>query len=96
MRNTILTILAVPLYVALLIFHAYIITIMWDWFVIPVFGLGELSIPYAIGLSLFVGTFSSDTYKETSTSEDLKNLAKVAIRPILALLIGYIALQFAQ
>lgn len=37
------------------IYSAFTLTILWAWFIIPIFGLKALTIIQAIGLSLFIG-----------------------------------------
>mgnify|MGYP001608142649 CR=1 FL=1 len=41
--------------VPLHLFDAWVLAKLWAWFVVPLFGLPALSLPYAIGLGALVG-----------------------------------------
>jgi len=36
------------------ILQGWVMSVLWRWFIVPTFGLGEISIPVAIGITLFV------------------------------------------
>ena len=69
----------------------YTVATLWGWFIAPIFGLKELSIVQAIGLSLVVTYMTYQTAPEDteSTSTKLK-IAKELLRPVFALMIGYV------
>ena len=73
---------------------------MWNWFVVPVFHIAQLSIPYAIGFSLVVGMFSkSSTNNETKEKKTTaliigQALAVVFLTPLLTLFFGWIVTLF--
>ena len=85
--------------VPLIIFSGYTITVLWEWFVIPLFDLPALTIPQALGLATVV-TYFTKQYGLAERQEDenpYKNLGYMLglyIRPAGALLWGWILLQF--
>ena len=79
----------------------YVLSVMWGWFIVPLFGLPLLSIPYAIGLNLIVSFLTQPNYKPSSDKE--KAISKVvaeimvgAFSPLMYLGIGWIVLQFIK
>lgn len=66
--------------------HGYVLSITWGWFVAPTFGVARLSVPAAIGISAIVGFMAkSDTDDDNKPSDDrwkmvlFKGFAKPAI-----------------
>ena len=45
--------------IALTIVRGLAITLLWLWFIVPQFGVPELSIPVAVGMSILIGMFTS-------------------------------------
>ncbi|PIT88095.1 MAG: hypothetical protein COU29_03720 [Candidatus Magasanikbacteria bacterium CG10_big_fil_rev_8_21_14_0_10_36_32] len=99
----ILTILASALGVVLLlalgtIISGFVLSMLWGWFIVPVFGLPELSIVAAVGISLTVRYLTyqekdeNDDKKKTDriTSEKVILILKPFVTPLLILLFGYI------
>lgn len=43
-------VLMIPAY----ILHGWVVTILWAWFVVPIFHLPQISIPVAIGLEMLL------------------------------------------
>lgn len=54
MAAIILSLLIIPLLVLSSVWRGYVLTILWVWFVVPVFHLPALGIVTAIGISLVV------------------------------------------
>jgi len=81
------------------IYSGYVLTVLWDWFVVPTFKLPSLTIPTAIGVALIVsylarGEETADKdrpYKEVF----LEATARAISKPTFALLIGWIVLLFS-
>jgi hypothetical protein len=76
-------------------FEGYVVMKLWDWFVIPTFGLPKLSIYTAIGIMLLMGllTHQSDIKKmleERTTKEKWLAFALLFLRPAMFLFIGYV------
>lgn len=81
------------------VFSGYVISTLWSWFVVNLFDIPALSIPYAIGLTSLVSMFQPITKPEKNESDDVFKIvaeawAKVLFKPALALLIGWITYQF--
>lgn len=89
----IMTIIILPL-VAL---RGYVVSKLWAWFIVPIFGLPTLSVAQAVGVSLVVTYF---TYHQTPDlkSKDKKEKIEAAVvslsQPLLTLLMGYIVHRY--
>jgi hypothetical protein len=73
------------------IWSGYVLSILWSWFMVTTFGLPELSIPQAIGLSLILGYFHRATTKE---QDPAAALAVVLVSPLIFLMIGWVVKGF--
>jgi len=79
------------------IYSGYVLSILWGWFVSPVFNIAELTINSAIGISLVINflTYQSDAAKEADKSDFFgKLIARIIIMPTTALIIGWIVTLF--
>lgn len=95
-------IIGIPLIIALMALisiplfalNGYVITKLWAWFIVPLFGLPLLNIPQAIGLDLVVTflTFHQTVYnpEPQDKKEKIQRAAQHVARPIFILLTGYI------
>jgi len=95
----VLAILGVPTVMVLAsIFNGYALSVLWRWFVVPVFGLPELGIVSAIGISMVVHFLTYQDMpedKSKSFGEKLTMKCMIAfIHPASALLFGAIAKEF--
>ena len=92
------TLLGIPVVVvAASMWRGYVLSILWGWFIVPVFGLPALIIPVAIGISIIAGMLTSQkTYNEATDKDAKKWLPWVtfAVGPAVALLAGWIAQKF--
>lgn len=73
--------------------RGYALTILWAWFVVPVFGLPTLAIAPAIGVSLVVG-FLTHQYRPSDVEEDsdermIKAATYATLAPLFALAFGW-------
>lgn len=96
MKNSVLVVGLIAVLALALVYIGWAFSILWGWFVAPVFDLREISIPEAIGLSLTVGLLRA-RYRDTDLTKPegkWSRLAFVAIAPAMFLLFGYITLQF--
>lgn len=80
------------------IWRGYVFSVLWKWFIVPIFGLPLLSIPVAIGIAL-VASFLAYQYHyvkdERSESEKLFGAMGIMMfYPALVLLIGWIVTLF--
>lgn len=81
------------------ILSGWVLSLMWAWFIVPKFQLPPLNVTEAIGVSLVVGfltiQYSSSNGKERSLEGKAIDLIMYVVgRPLLALLIAWIVLQF--
>lgn len=81
--------------------HGYALSVLWGWFIVPLFHLPVLTISQALGLGLVVGLLAKEVDDSGSTEEDksiatilISGTIKSLIRPGFALLFGKILLQF--
>ena len=77
--------------------NGWALSILWKWFIVPLFGLGSLSIAQAIGLGLVVSfvAMPSPTKLQESYTEWLGRMYGIAItKPLYSLLFGYIVKGF--
>lgn len=78
--------------------NGYGLSVIWSWFMVTIFGLPELTIPAAIGVSLVVSFL---TYNESSESNGKgvlellgEMLAKAIGKTLGIILVGWIVVQF--
>jgi hypothetical protein len=80
------------------IFQAWIMTILWRWFIVPFFSQPELSIPYAIGLTIIISMFKTvkldDKEEEDLIDRIFKSIGFVFLVPLWLLLIAWIVKFF--
>ena len=75
----------------------YVLSILWGWFMVPVFHLPTLSIPTAIGIALVIGYLTKQDMSNLKKEEDRKwysVLFEAFMRPAVSLLVGWIVKQF--
>ncbi len=57
------------------LWHAYALTRLWAWFMVPGFGLAPITMLQAVGIGLFVGLVTYRTRKgPPSTAEEVARL----------------------
>jgi len=85
------------------VFNGVILSIMWGWFIVPVFHLPQLSIAQAIGISLIVSILANqagDNNKEknkeknSQSSSDWLLLIIPLLQRLIPLFVGYIVHLF--
>ena len=69
----------------ILIYYGFVFHCLWGWFIVP-FGLPQINIPYAIGLSCLPGMVRPPGGKA--------DLGVTLTGPAIALLVGYICKSF--
>ena len=72
--------------------NGLVLRILWGWFAVPVFSLPPLSIPAAIGVHLMVAYLAEDS--ATKKEEGSTFLLAWTMKPVLALLVGYVVHLF--
>lgn len=80
------------------ILNGWAISVLWLWFVAPLFGLPVLTIPQAIGLSLVIGMFTS-RYRDQDDAKDktgriVNSLVLAVFMPVFAVVIGSVVKMF--
>ena len=81
------------------IFNGYALSVLWGWFVVPTFGLPELTIAPAIGLAMVVSYLThqhrTDEKSEKNFGEQMATTFSWAIsKPLFALLFGWVVHLF--
>lgn len=97
MKNTTLIFGAVVIGIIGTLFGGFALSVLWGWFVVPVFDTPPLGIAQAIGLAMIV-SFLTGKYKlhaGNDTAEKIADLFSEAFfMPTYALVIGWIIYQF--
>ncbi len=80
------------------LWKGYVLTCLWTWFIVSSFGLPELKLAPAIGLSLVVGSLThqvGDAESDKTPTERFINacLANL-LSPLIALIMGAIVASF--
>lgn len=82
------------------VLNGWALSILWGWFIAPLFGLPTLSVPAAIGLALVV-TFLTKHYEDVAKDETKKPAEKFAMacgvlvmKPAFAVAIGWVVTKF--
>jgi len=74
--------------------EGYVLSVLWGWFIVPVFSAPRLTVAYAIGLALLVGMLTHRVRKPEDTPETPFFLAMSVINPVIFLVIGWIVKAF--
>ena len=87
--------LTIPFFALL---RGWVISIMWGWFVVPVFHLPVLGVLQAMGLALVVGVimpgYSSAKNENKSLLTLVGEFIAIAFGPLVALFIGWLIKSF--
>lgn len=76
--------------------RGFVIMKLWGWFIVPLFGLTPLTIPFALGLSLIMTAFTyhyTDTVKDDSDNQYLTVL-RGPLTNLVYLLMGWVITFF--
>lgn len=80
----------------------WVLANLWQWFIVPQFGLDPLPIANAIGLSLFVGSMTHQTFpnveekKTTKMDKVWRYLQSIVLKPLIFLSLGWIIHRWNQ
>lgn len=81
------------------ILNGWVLSLLWEWFVVSVFGVPALGIAQAIGLSIIIGFLTRHVSYAKADEDALKNLIKAYIAaffsPLFTLGVAWIVHQFA-
>jgi hypothetical protein len=73
------------------IMNGFVLSVLWNWFMVPIFTLPELTIISAIGLTMVISWMTYHVETRKKETEELKTFwVLFFLRPILVLSIGYI------
>lgn len=76
------------------VWSGFVLSILWGWFAVPIFGLPPIGLAGAIGVATVVGLLTHQ-YVNTSSDQDKTKAAwnavgYMAIRPLFALITGFV------
>ena len=71
--------------------NGFVLTKLWGWFIVPVFGLPQLSLPYAIGFAMIIGYLTRHDFKIKDDSEE-KDVKTAWVKVIVSILYPWLAL----
>lgn len=99
MKTTIKILVAVVGSIVLLLYGGWIFQTLWGWFVATTFGIQTLSLPQAIGLSIFASLITWKLPpKEDPNQNFIEILVRASVIPIISwsllLLSGYVVTFF--
>lgn len=94
--NTFLSIIGIAVIsVFAVIIDGFVLSILWKWFIVSTFGVALLSIPQALGLSLFVKHVTSHDSTATEKGEDnINKIVRAITTPLFVLAIGWLIHKF--
>lgn len=78
------------------VLKGFVLTKLWVWFIVPLFGFEPLRMPFAIGLAIVVGflTHQVDNTKSENKTSIGEQFIATFIRPFVTLGIGYFVQMF--
>ena len=79
----------IPIY----ILNGFVITKLWVWFIVPFFGLQQISMAPAIGVALLVSLLTRQ-YVPNNENKRLEPLVLAFLYPLITLLFGWIVTWF--
>lgn len=91
MKKTILGLISLT--ILAIILNGFAIKQLWEWFVSNHFNIKELTIPVAIGISILVNMFKTQT-NDNDDTDIIVQCVKIVAFPILALIFGFICQLF--
>lgn len=75
------------------IWNGYVFCVLWSWFIVTQFGLPQLSIPSALGISLLI-RFTTYDYKKGENKGLVESIVIVFAVPLFILIVGKIITLF--
>lgn len=82
-----MVLLAIVMVVAISIYHAFVIQILWGWYVVPL-GVPSISVAHAFGLSCLAGVF------RRYSKDGQADLYMTVVGPLFLLAAGAVAKQW--
>lgn len=79
----------------LYLIQGWAISILWAWFIVPIFTIPQISITQSIGLAIFMGVFSQyRAPKKEESQKPLQDMMSQLLKPLIAVGIGWIVKGF--
>ncbi len=72
------------------VLRGFVLTLLWKWFVVPVFHVPLLRIPEALGVALIITFLTYGERKESPPKEFSSRMVFTAISALVVLGLGYI------
>lgn len=72
----------------------WVVSILWGWFMVPVFNIPALNIPQAIGIALIVNYLTMSMKESDSKNTLVYAIVAAVAKPGFALLFGWIVTLF--
>jgi len=78
------------------IWSGFVLSIVWEWFMVPAFHLPQLSVALAIGISLTIRMVVAQYYEDSKDAdkEVTKAISSAIVYPLIVLIFGYVVHQF--
>ena len=81
--------------VLLMVAGGFVVATLWGWFIVPTFGMKELTIAQAMGVSLMIGYFRNKANGKKSSMEDnIAIMGEIIINLLVTLGLGYLVHLF--
>lgn len=78
-----------------IIARAWVMTVIWGWFVVPAFHMPELTIATALGLTILVGMFTHHLQDKKEEKADIaQSIIKAFLQPLITLMFAWIVTWF--
>jgi hypothetical protein len=81
-------------FVPMVLLKAWVLTYLWQWYVMPVFGVPPLRLVFAFGLSLTINYLLPHIDPPKEQEKTLAPMVKMILSPVLAILFGWIGTWF--
>lgn len=72
----------------------YVLSILWGWFIVPVFHLPALSIAQAVGMAIVIGMVTRDLNVKREDQDMASAISVPLVYNLLMLVIGWVVHQF--
>lgn len=76
------------------IWEGFVLSVLWSWFIVPVFNAPALRVPYAIGLAIVVSVLTSKSRKSGDVPDAAEAILNSLIGCAFFLLIGWVVKWF--
>lgn len=81
------------------VFNSWVLLVLWDWFIIPVFHLPQLTLVTAMGLALFSAYLTAHCSPDVVKNGDKKEqalhlLMGIFLKPVLTLFFAFLIKQW--